>query len=197
MSETLLIKLVILFFPGILGLIVLRFLLYQKVKTDFQETFFYSITLGILSYLYRFEELKQLLVSKEINVPFCFLLSGLITSLVISICLSFLINRGYFERFFRKIRFSNYLQKDILLDSILMNHDPLYSDNISEWTIIRLNNGTRYVGKLVAYNYKDDLLELFLSDVTWYKPAEESPYDELQSIYLVVDPTTVTIEYKK
>ncbi|MDK4483572.1 hypothetical protein MVQ26_07330 [Fusobacterium necrophorum] len=197
MSETLLIKLVILFFPGILGLIVLRFLLYQKVKTDFQETFFYSITLGILSYLYRFEELKQLLVSKEINVPFCFLLTGLITSLSISIGLSFLINRGYFERFFRKIRFSNYLQKDILLDSILMNHDPLYSDNISEWTIIRLNNGTRYVGKLVAYNYKDNLLELFLSDVTWYKPAEEAPYDELQSIYFVVDPTTVTIEYKK
>ena len=189
------INLIILFIPGIIGITLLNLFFVPKIKWDLSEKIFYSIVLGIISYIPQFETLKYSLedIGNIKNLTRFFFIYAILISIFIVIFILWLNRKGYLNKILNYFNSGLIDNQKNLLDTVYLNSIQYTSDYVT----IRQKSGTRYIGRLESYTYKGTVIEIFLLDADWYGPEDTKPYYTFKSILLTFEATDITIEYIK
>lgn len=184
--DLLTIKMAILLFVGMVGVISFQYCIYQKRELNVPEFLMYSTVLSLLSYLFQFKKLLTFLNDKEnINVDLKFLILGLITSISISIISAKLINSGLIL----KILKLNHFGKTPLVEAIYLNNK--YKAFLSYYANIRTDKFI-YTGSIESINSKENYVEFLISNVDVYKiipNASPEEFNSFRSIYLSLEGT--------
>lgn len=190
--DLLTIKMAILLFVGMIGVISFQYCIYQKKELNVPEFLMYSTVLSLLSYLFQFKKLLTFLNDKEnINIDLKFLILGLITSTLISVILAKFINSGLIL----KILKLNHFGKTPLVEAIYLNKK--YKDFLSYYSNIRTDKFI-YTGSIESINSKENYVEFLISNVDVYKIIPNAPPEEFnsfRSIYLSLEEGTFNIEF--
>lgn len=189
------IKIVLLLFPGMIGLIIFRFNLYEKRDIKVPEFILYSLIFSLASSLFNFNDLLLFLGNFEkLNLTLNFiLLSGLVSSLL-GLSLSCLINKGYIHDF---LSLSHSGKVPLIEDLYLKNQ---YHKYLTYYGQIRTSNFV-YVGSIETINSKGELTEFLISEVTVYSKDSNNPSSILRelysrtSIYLSLQNGTFSLEF--
>lgn len=199
--DILTIKLLFLFFPGIIGVILVNYALGRDKKLDIGEGIAYSFILGTLSYLYSYifniTDIFSILNNENLY------LSGtdIFKTLGISILLSFLvitiINNEIYHHLLRKLKISNTLGKKYILHNVYSTKDSQYNDLKNHWVCIRYQNKELvYNGYIQAIDILEtSYIEILLREVQVTYDNKDNPSYKLTAIYICEKPENIVIEY--
>ncbi|AVQ16340.1 hypothetical protein A2U13_04885 [Fusobacterium necrophorum subsp. funduliforme] len=191
------VKIIILFIPGILGIYWFTYLFIPKVNWNFAEKTFYSVVLGIISYVADFKDFlliistSEQVLTKKITLSFMIKPIGISLGLTTFLCI---VNNKCkpLDRILTWLGVNRVLEEKNLLNTIYL--DQNLRQYISEYVVIRCKDGNRYYGRMETYTYKEDTLQIFLIHASWYKPKEKEIYMEFLSICLHYRITDISIE---
>lgn len=116
-------------------------------------------------------------------------------SLFLGIIFSFFVNLGLLEKIFLNIFSSNYNKDKTVFNTVFGFSRKKYEKYFSEWTVIRHQNGTRYVGKILSTGINENFIEFFMTDVDVYASNSEEVTRFLKSIYISFPRNEICIEY--
>ncbi len=197
------IKLLFLFIPGIISLIIFRRLVTVRKYTPFYFVT-YSFVLGVFSYSvlsvirgffsnekdYNNTQFINSIFSPNFHVSPIEILSASCVSVIISFFLAAIVNYSILNRIGKFLKVSKKFGNDDVWGFLHSHH---HDDSI--WVIIRdLENNLAFYGWVYAYSesYKNN--ELILRDVVVYNNDSWSILYEIPGIYLTRPHDSLTIE---
>lgn len=202
-------KLLFLFFPGIIALFIVETLTEYQSKTNYYQIV-YTFVLGVLSYftLFLIKSLPlficQFICGSECSYPkmsiFCFMKDtklnymeiGLATiiSILLGTFLVYIIQNGLFHKLANKLHISNKFAGSSVWGHILN------IKRLDTWVIVRdIKNDLMYEGWINAFSETFEHNELFLSDVKVYKNSTGEELYHIDGLYITRQPNELTIEY--
>lgn len=190
-------KIIFLLFPGMLGIIVFQFFIYEKQKLKVPEFILYSIILSLVSYLFQFNKLIIFLSNpNKLDITFEFILSILFISIFLAIVTAHLINKGFFHSFIG----TNHTGKYPLIEDILLK--TKFYKELRYYATIRQTNTTKvYKGNIVQLNHSQDYTEFFLKEVMVLDrnliTNNLELHSSLVSIYLCLKNSEYSLEFEK
>lgn len=201
------IRLLLLFFPGIIAALVITNLTTHK-RPNFNLLILYSFILGLLSYFttnsllalnglfLKFngvQSRKELTFFKSLTDPTVLIsmkeiMFVSLISIVLSLVISLVINRGWFHKIARAMKVTNQFgEKDVW--------QHLFNSPDIGWVTVRdLENNLMYQGYVGAFSDTFMENELLLKDVkVYYGETGEYLYD-LKILYITRDIRKLTVE---
>lgn len=191
--DLLTIKLVILIFSGMIGVITFQFCIYNKKDLNAPEFILYSIIFSLFSYLFQFKKLLMFLNdNKVINLDLNFLIIGIFTSFGLALTLAKLSNKGILYRILRL----NHSGKSPLIEDIYLKESK-YKSFIRYYANVRTEKFL-YTGCIETIHSKGSIVELLISDVSVYEINqlnETNHFEDFASVFLALEETKFSIEF--
>ncbi|WP_394291891.1 hypothetical protein [Fusobacterium necrophorum] len=149
-------KLLIIFFPGIVGVIVINYAIKSDKKLEVAEGIAYSFVLGLLSYLYAYifkiNDIFSQINSEKFEISGIDILATLGLSLGFSILLILVIKKELFHCLLRKLKISTTTGNKYILKNIISTKDSNLNYLQSHLVCIRYQNKKlNYVGCIQCY----------------------------------------------
>lgn len=175
--------LLLLFFPGIVGVLFINYVLESYKKLEANLFLLYSFALGVISYLPTrlFCEDSNIF---ELRVSIKAIILATIFSLIISAIIIFVINNEFLHLCMRKIKLSQTMGRKYILENIIASKDSKINYLLNHWVLIRYQNEDNYV-------------EILLKDVSAYYDNKTEPSYEVEAIYLCEKFENIIIEFQK
>lgn len=204
------IRLLLIFFPGIIAALVINSLTTHK-KKEFNLFLLYSFILGLTSYfgVYLFVLVNNMIVNLngydgKLKLQFLESLTNgesfiqieevLITTVVaflMAIGISAILNRGTLHKWARKLKITSQFGENDVWQHTFNSPDI-------EWVTIRdFENDLIYQGYLGAFSDTFTSNELLLSDVVVYSSSTAEELYRVDAIYLTRNAANLTIEFQK
>lgn len=190
--------LLLLFFPGIVGVLFINYVLESYKKLEIVLFLLYSFALGVISYLPTnfFCEDSNIF---ELRVSTKALILATIFALIISVIIIFVINNEFLHLCMRKIKLSQTMGRKYILKNIIASKDSKINYLLNHWVLIRYQNKEQcfqgYIGAIDVL--EDNYVEILLKDVSaYYDNKTESSY-EVEAIYLCEKLENIIIEFQK
>lgn len=190
--------LLLLFFPGIVGVLFINYVLESYKKLEIVLFLLYSFALGVISYLPTnfFCEDSNIF---ELRVSTKALILATIFALIISVIIIFVINNEFLHLCMRKIKLSQTMGRKYILKNIIASKDSKINYLLNHWVLIRYQNKEQcfqgYIGAIDVL--EDNYVEILLKDVSaYYDNKTESSY-EVEAIYLCEKFENIIIEFQK
>ena len=193
-------KLLIIFFPGIVGVIVINYAIKSDKKLEVAEGIAYSFVLGLLSYLYAYifkiNDVFSQINSEKFEISGIDILATLGLSIGFSILIIIVIKKEYFHYVLRKLKISTSTGNKYILKNIISTKDSNLNYLQSHQVCIRYQNKKlNYIGYIQTVDIlNDSYIEMLLKNVT--VSTEDGNY-ELEALYLCEKPENFVIEYIK
>lgn len=193
-------KLLIIFFLGIVGVIVINYAIKSDKKLEVAEGIAYSFVLGLLSYLYAYifkiNDIFSQINSEKFEISGIDILATLGLSLGFSILLILVIKKELFHCLLRKLKISTTTGNKYILKNIISTKDSNLNYLQSHLVCIRYQNKKlNYVGCIQTVDIlNDSYIEMLLKNVI--VTTEDGNY-ELEALYLCEKTENFVIEYIK
>ena len=190
--------LLLLFFPGIVGVLFINYVLESYKKLEINLFLLYSFALGVVSYLPTnfFCEDSNIF---ELRVSTKALILATIFALIISAIIIFVINNEFLHLCMRKIKLSQTMGRKYILKNIVASKDPKINYLLNHWVLIRYQNKEQcfqgYIGAIDVL--EDNYVEILLKDVSAYYDNKTEPSYEVEAIYLCEKFENIIIEFQK
>lgn len=202
-------KLLFLFFPGIIALFIIETLTEYQSKNNYYQIV-YTFVLGILSYCTLFfikllhlficqiicgnkcsyPKMSIFIFVKNIELDYMEILFATGISILLGILFTYIIQNGLFHKFANKIHISNKFAGSSVWGHILN------IKKLDTWVVVRdIKNDLMYEGWINAFSEKFENNELFLSDVKVYKNSSGEELYHIDGLYITRHPNELTIEY--
>lgn len=159
------VNLLLIFFPGIVGVMLINFLLRNYKTLGTNEWIIYSFVLGIFSYLplaicYNQGDIFTL------NITATIIFKALAISIFISILIILFINKEILHFIFRKLKISNTMGKKYIIKNIFSTKDEKFKFLRESFVHIRYQNrDLSYSGTITAIDIHDNgYVEILLSN---------------------------------
>ncbi|TFE19347.1 DUF6338 family protein [Cohnella luojiensis] len=197
------IRLLLLFFPGIIATLILDKLTTHRGR-ELKDFILYSFILGLTSYsiLYIAVEIINLINNTTLTVQFIEALTNgkstinikevffaTLISFILGVLVSIMVNRKMIHRAAQKLKITKKFGDSDVWQYIFESPDI-------EWITIRdLSNDLVYQGWVSAYSDTHDNNELFLRDVIVYRNSDGSRLYEVKGMYLTKNKDDLIIEF--
>ncbi|MGL4934646.1 MAG: hypothetical protein ACRC51_04155 [Cetobacterium sp.] len=183
MVDILTVKLGLLLFPGMLGLILFQFSIYHKKDLKFFEFMAYSIVITIFSFLFNFEQFILFLqTTNKLDINFKIYIITVFIALFTSWFLAMIMNNGKIYSFLHL----KHTGKNPTIENFFM-YDELHEKNRRHYTMVKTKDFA-YIGNICENNrLNNDYVEFLISDVSiyTYSPTGELiDFSERVSVYL-------------
>lgn len=190
--------LLLLFFPGIVGVLFINYVLESYKKLEINLFLLYSFALGVVSYLPTnfFCEDSNIF---ELRVSTKALILATIFALIISVIIIFVINNEFLHLCMRKIKLSQTMGRKYILKNIVASKDPEINYLLNHWVLIRYQNKEQcFRCYIEAIDFlEDNYVEILLKDVSVYYDNKTEPSYEVEAIYLCEKLENIIIEFQK
>ena len=190
--------LLLLFFPGIVGVLFINYVLESYKKLGINLFLLYSFALGVVSYLPTnfFCEDSNIF---ELRVSTKALILATIFALIISVIIIFVINNEFLHLCMRKIKLSQTMGRKYILKNIVASKDPKINYLLNHWVLIRYQNKKQcFQGYIGAIDFlEDNYVEILLKDVNAYYNNKTEPSYEVEAMYLCEKLENIIIEFQK
>lgn len=180
----------LIFFPGIIGISFIKYILIPDKKIETIEWIIYSFVLGILSYMPVIIYSDSLYINKFIiNIPIILIAS--LISLFYSLFIIKIINSGIIHKFFDYINLSN----NLAFKHILNNY--MSKEKAAVVHVTNLKNNIIYSGEIIMYEIHDDhYTEILLCNTTVTDSNDNFSYDT-DKILIYAKSNDLIIEFPK
>ena len=190
--------LLLLFFPGIVGVLFINYVLESYKKLEINLFLLYSFALGVVSYLPTnfFCEDNNIF---KLNVSPRVIICATILALIISTIIIFIINNEFLHLCMRKIKLSQTMGRKYILKNIVASKDPKINYLLNHWVLIRYQNKEQcFQGYIGAIDFlEDNYVEILLKEVSAYYDNKTEPSYEVEAIYLCEKLENIIIEFQK
>lgn len=204
------VRLLLIFFPGIIAALIINSLTTHK-KKDFNFFLLYSFLLGLTSYfiVYLCVFVNNIIVNlngykAKLKLQFLESLTNgkspiqisevLITTfiaIVIAIVISFIMNQGLLHKMARKLKVTSQFGENDVWEHVFNSPDV-------DWVTVRdFENDLMYQGHLEAFSDTFTSNELWLRDVFVYSSSTGEELYKIDAVYLTRNPNNLTIEFQK
>lgn len=195
------IQLLILFFPGILGVILINYVLGRDKELRLSEGTAYSFTLGVSAYLLVYlvggKEIHSIFSGDISNFPIGSIILTTLVSFALSSLIIFIIQTEALNNFLRKLGIAKTLGTKYILKSIQTTKDSNFSHLNNHWVCVRYHNRElNYVGYIQSVDFlENSYIEILLSDVAVTYDNKNKPSYFLESLYLCEKPENIVVEF--
>ena len=190
--------LLLLFFPGIVGVLFINYVLESYKKLEAKLFFLYSFALGVISYLATSLFCKDSNIF-ELRVSTKALILATISSLIISAIIIFVINTEFLHLCMRKMKLSQTMGRKYILKNIIASKDSEINYLLNHWVLIRYQNKEQcfqgYIGAIDVL--EDNYVEILLKEVSAYYDNKTDPSYKVEAIYLCEKFENIIIEFQK
>jgi len=190
--------LLLLFFPGIVGVLFINYALESYKKLEAKLFFLYSFALGVISYLATSLFCKDSNIF-ELRVSTKALILATISSLIISAIIIFVINSEFLHLCMRKMKLSQTMGRKYILKNIIASKDSEINYLLNHWVLIRYQNKEQcfqgYIGAIDVL--EDNYVEILLKEVSAYYDNKTDPSYKVEAIYLCEKFENIIIEFQK
>lgn len=190
--------LLLLFFPGIVGVLFINYALESYKKLEAKLFFLYSFALGVISYLATSLFCKDSNIF-ELRVSTKALILATISSLIISTIIIFVINSEFLHLCMRKMKLSQTMGRKYILKNIIASKDSEINYLLNHWVLIRYQNKEQcfqgYIGAIDVL--EDNYVEILLKEVSAYYDNKIDPSYKVEAIYLCEKFENIIIEFQK
>lgn len=201
------IKILLIFFPGIVGVILINYAINTYKSFELNLGLLYSFVLGVLSYItipflnkifpyYSFFEVSGDIFKMDISQKGIFL--ALIISIFYSIIVIKVIDKEIYHTFLRKIGISRTAGKKYILKNLYTTTDKKLSDLVSNYVDIRFQNkDLTYSGTIKLIDIHDNgFIEILLENAgAIYNNNENFSYT-VKSVIICEKMENLIIEYR-
>lgn len=195
------IKILFLFFPGIIATKFIEFLSGDKEKFSTHKFMISSFCLGMVSYLLTSICFNNGFIStlylKEPNIDVPEILVATIIAFLLSCFLLWVKKSGKGHKLLRTLNITNELSHPSILKTIYNSHDKDYEILRSSWVNVRFFDSQKFIfGFVHSYGENDNgQIELLLRDVSIYKNKDDNKPIEQGALYLKTEPSKIYIEF--
>lgn len=201
------IKILLIFFPGIVGVILINYAINTYKSFELNLGLLYSFVLGVLSYItipflnkifpcYSLFEVNGDIFKMDISEKGIFL--ALIISIIYSIIIIKVIDKELYHTFLRKIGVSRTAGKKYILKNLYTTTDNELSALVSNYVDIRFQNkDLTYSGTIKLIDIHDnDFIEILLENAgAIYNNNEDFSYT-VKSVIICEKLENLIIEYR-
>ncbi|WP_255301356.1 DUF6338 family protein [Bacillus thuringiensis] len=202
------IRLLLIFFPGIISLLIIDTLTPHRVR-EFKMFLLHSFILGLASYflLYVFISINNFfvimkgliptwkvsflnsLVNKQASIDIKEVVIATIVAILLAFAISTILNRKFLHKLAKKMGISKkFGQLDVW--------SYVFDSPEAVWVIIRdLENDLMYQGWVEAFSDTFDNNELFIRDVDVYRNSDAQLLYSMQAVYITKDKSNLVIEF--
>lgn len=195
------IQLLILLFPGILGVIFINYILDRNKELRLSEGIAYSFALGVSSYLLLYlcggKEIYSIFSGDISNFPIGSIIGTTLVAIFLSGIIIIIIQKELLNYFLRKIGIANTFGIRYILKAIYMTPDPSLKHLSNHWVCIRYHNRElNYVGYIQSVDFiENSYIEILLSEVNVTYNNQDKPSYSLESLYLCEKPENIVVEF--
>ena len=190
--------LLLLFFPGIIGVLLINYVLESYKKLEINLFFLYSFVLGVISYLpfSLFCENNNIF---KLNISPRIIVYATALSLGISAVIIFIINSESLHFCIRKIKLSKTMGRKFILKNIVSSKDSKMNYLLNHWVLIRYQNKEQcFQGLIGAIDIlEDNYVEILLKDVSAFYDNKNNPSYTVEATYLCEKLENIIIEFQK
>lgn len=190
--------LLLLFFPGIVGVLFINYVLESYKKLEANLFLLYSFALGVISYLPTrlFCEDSNIF---ELRVSPRVIICATILALIISTIIIFIINSEFLHLCMRKTKLSQTMGRKYILKNIVASKDLKINYLLNHWVLIRYQNKEQcFQGYIEAIDIlEDNYIEILLKNVSAFYNNKTKPSYEVEATYLCEKLENIIIEFQK
>ena len=190
--------LLLLFFPGIVGVLFINYILESYKKLEVNLFLLYSFVLGVTSYLpFSFfcedSNIFKLKVSPRV------IICATILALIISTIMIFIINSEFLHLCMRKTKLSKTMGRKYILKNIISSKDSKMNYLLNHWVLIRYKNKELcFQGFIGAIDIlEDNYVEILLKEVSAFYDNRDNPSYTAEATYLCEKFENIIIEFQK
>ncbi len=197
MNNLELLNLLLIFFPGIVGVMLINYIVRTYKTLGTNEWILYSFVLGIFSYLPISFYKKVDIFKLEITASTIFV--ALAVSVIFSGAIIFFINKEFLHFIFRHLKISNTMGKKYIIKNIFSTKDKNFETLRENQVHIRYNNIDKsYTGTIKALDIHDNgYIEILLEEVgAIYNNKENFSY-LMKSVLIFEKLENIVIEFPK
>ena len=190
--------LLLLFFPGIVGVLFINYVLESYKKLEVKLFLLYSFVLGVISYL-PFSLFCENSNIFKLNISPRVIIFATILAMIISTIVIFMINREFLHLCMRKMKLSQTMGRKYILKNIIASKDDKINYLLNHWVLIRYQNKEQcFQGCIGAIDIlEDNYVEILLKKVSAYYDNKTEPSYEVEAIYLCEKFENIIIEFQK
>lgn len=190
--------LLLLFFPGIVGVLFINYVLESYKKLEVNLFLLYSFVLGVISYL-PFSFFCEDSNIFKLNVSPRVIICATILALIVSTIIIFIINSEFLHLCIRKIKLSKTMGRKYILKNIVSSKDSKMNYLLNHWVLIRYQNKEQcFQGLIGAIDIlEDNYIEILLKNVSAFYNNKTKPSYEVEATYLCEKLENIIIEFQK
>lgn len=190
--------LLLLFFPGMIGVLLINYVLESYRKLEINLFFLYSFVLGVISYL-PFSFFCEDSNIFKLNVSPRVIICATILALIISAIIIFIVNSEFLHLCIRKMKLSKTMGRKFILKNIVSSKDSKMNYLLNHWVLIRYQNKEQcFQGLIGAIDIlEDNYVEILLKDVSAFYDNKDNPSYTVEATYLCEKLENIIIEFQK
>ncbi|WP_339017674.1 hypothetical protein HUW83_06490 [Fusobacterium animalis] len=190
--------LLLLFFPGMIGVLLINYVLESYRKLEINLFFLYSFVLGVISYL-PFSFFCEDSNIFKLNVSPRVIICATILALIISAIVIFIVNSEFLHLCIRKMKLSKTMGRKFILKNIVSSKDSKMNYLLNHWVLIRYQNKEQcFQGLIGAIDIlEDNYVEILLKDVSAFYDNKDNPSYTVEATYLCEKLENIIIEFQK